>query len=246
LTQQDEADPFSGSAWAGFLAGIHQEFETRLEHLSNFTTHPLAIGIYREELLRELLKQYFTPQYHVGKGFLLTESRSSREHDILIAEASVGAVAFHYGGISVFASRVVKAAIEVKSQFKPGTFDDAVNMATNAEKHAPDCFTVAYFLTAPKNAFDTLQTWLDDPDNEGVQPPKLTCIADLGFVWRNDDSGECLLYESAGQTSVETLFRALYTALVLKDHRNPPKGPNCGAFRTAISYTPSKGAPPSR
>ncbi len=94
---------------------LTDEFEARLDQLSQLVDHRPAIGTYRETILRGFISETVGRRYGVGSGFLLTDNANSRQIDILIYDRHSDAVYFDRAGIVVVSPEQVLAMIEVKS-----------------------------------------------------------------------------------------------------------------------------------
>jgi hypothetical protein len=107
------------------LGGEVEALKSRVRDLKD-STHWLTDGEWKESVLRTVLRRNLPESVGVGRGFVVAESQSSHQLDIIVYERSAP-VLFRDGDLVFVTPDAVLGIIEVKSRVTIGTFKDAVS-----------------------------------------------------------------------------------------------------------------------
>src|SRR5437016_5226748 len=97
----------------------------RIRHLMNEPHWPTD-GEMKESLLRHILRRHLPETFRVGRGFVLSQDRCSKQIDILVYDSS-SPVIFKEGDLVFLSRDTVRAIIEVKSKTTRQTFQLALD-----------------------------------------------------------------------------------------------------------------------
>lgn len=96
----------------------------RVRHLIA-DAHWLTDGEWKESVVRQVLRRNLPATVEVGRGFVVTGNRASRQLDVLIRDASKPVV-FRDGDLAFITPDAVLGVIEVKSRMTAGIFEDSL------------------------------------------------------------------------------------------------------------------------
>lgn len=118
-----------------YFTSLSREIDSlkdRLLHLKA-GTHWLTNGEWKESVIRQILRRNLPDTVEVGRGFVVTGSRATRQVDVLIRDATKPVV-FRDGDLAFVTPDAVLGIIEVKSRFTSHGFKEAVRkLAANIE-----------------------------------------------------------------------------------------------------------------
>ena len=129
----------------------------------------------------------------------------------MICDPGADPLLFYNGVISIVPASAVLVAIEVKSDLKESTLKDIIDKSSDAKGRA-ECFTAGFcFDSSKEKTFaQRARRYLHAVSpKDPVRVPDLICASEQHFFWREKDNN-LTIYEQDGQSSVETLVRALY------------------------------------
>ena len=71
---------------------LAEEIQLKFEKISEFTSHSLTIGEYREAVIREFLSNYLSNRFQITTGFIydFKTKSSSKQMDIYLLRVSLG------------------------------------------------------------------------------------------------------------------------------------------------------------
>lgn len=106
-----------------------EEIHNKLLQIKEFSIkHNLTLGMFAEDLLRDLLKMLLPKKVDITQGFIVNKGLCSHQCDIIVYDCFNFAPVFKTGDVSILPSQSVIAVVEVKTvidrkQFKK-TLDD--------------------------------------------------------------------------------------------------------------------------
>lgn len=99
----------------------HQSLSNELQatkgRIRNLVPHRLSDGVFKEAILRSVLRRHLPKSLLIGKGFVVTKRRSSTECDLLIVDASKP-ILFNDGDMVIVTPDAVAALISVKTTLR--------------------------------------------------------------------------------------------------------------------------------
>lgn len=107
-----------------------EALKSRVRDLKS-STHWLTDGEWKESVLRTVLRRNLPESVGIGRGFVVAETQSSHQLDILVYERSAP-VLFRDGELVFVTPDAVLGIIEVKSSVTIGAFQDAVSKLAEA------------------------------------------------------------------------------------------------------------------
>jgi hypothetical protein len=199
------------------LLEFHRSFTSELEALKNrirnLVDHWPSDGEYKECALRTVLKRHMPSSVRVGRGFVVDESTSSTQADIIIVDGSKPTL-FSDGDFMIVTPDCVKSVIEVKTSIKGSqAFEDAIiklarigSLCPKSEDRRPWLGFFCYEGSTCLN--EVVFKALQDAYNEtGATIDGLTIGPDRFFRFKPEskklEKGEVL-----GPTSFESQWRA--------------------------------------
>ncbi len=106
-----------------YFAEVDKSFNSQLNQIKSFITHPGTKGLWAERLLSNFLRDYVPTHFAVSSGFVYVDKNTvSPQIDILIHEASRYAPLFQFGDIVVVRPESAIYAIEVKTKLNKKEF----------------------------------------------------------------------------------------------------------------------------
>ncbi len=120
-----------------YFTSIADEFYAKFNRVNNLIgdKHWLSVGNYREEILRDFLKQYIPKRFRVGTGFIrCPDGKLSRQIDILIYDSLNYSPLFIDKDFIIIAPEAVCAVIEVKSTLDSKKLNDALALLDAIKK----------------------------------------------------------------------------------------------------------------
>lgn len=120
-----------------YFTSMADEFYAKFNRINNLIgdKHWLSIGNYREEILRDFLKQYMPKRFSVGTGFIrCSDGKLSRQIDILIYDSVNYAPLFIDKDFVIITPEAVCAVIEVKSTLDSKELKDALELLDAIKK----------------------------------------------------------------------------------------------------------------
>ncbi len=108
-----------------YLATFSNELLAKSARIDHLIGHTGTVGSYREELLRNTLRQLMPTRYAVDTGFI---ENSPRQLDVLVWDTAEYGPLFREHGIVVVPARSVRAIIEVKTTLDTNALDDALEI----------------------------------------------------------------------------------------------------------------------
>jgi hypothetical protein len=108
-----------------YLAGFSDELLVKSSRIDLLIRHTGTVGSYREELLRNLLRQILPKRYEASTGFI---SGCARQIDIIIWDAEEYLPLFRDRDVVVVPRAAVRGVIEVKTKLETKTLDESMSI----------------------------------------------------------------------------------------------------------------------
>lgn len=182
----------------------------RLDYLIG-RDHWLSVGEYKEELLRNLLRNLLPKKYEVSTGFILSLDQNghelkSKQQDIIIWNSNEFSAIFRDGNFVIVPPEACQAVIEVKSTLTKETLKKAMLASDDLYKfmQTPSLyqFKIAKFIFSfgsslkfPDGYFNTICEFYDN-DKEGQ----------LSTAQRQELTKKWFAKESQGNFTIDGIF----------------------------------------
>ncbi|KKA46002.1 hypothetical protein WN56_02505 [Salinivibrio sp. KP-1] len=182
----------------------------RLDYLIG-RDHWLSVGNYKEELLRNLLRNLLPKKYEVSTGFILSLDQNgnelkSKQQDIIIWNSNEFSAIFRDDEFVIVPPEACQAVIEVKSTLTKNTLKKAMLASDDLYKfmQTPSLyqFKIAKFIFSfgsdlkfPDGYFDTICEFYDN-DKDGQ----------LSATQRQEFTKEFFSQESSGNFTIDGIF----------------------------------------
>lgn len=169
---------------------LTKEIQLKFEKILEFTNHALTIGEYREAVIRDFLSNYLSNRFKITTGFIYDydTGMSSKQMDILIIDENYPAAYFLKEDDFVIANKKsVVCAIEIKSSFNRGIFNDIINKCRSVKNINPEikflsfCFDSAINLNRLSSLYEH-----DRFENIAANYPDLISIFNIGSLYLKD------------------------------------------------------------
>lgn len=141
-----------------YLAGFSDELIVKSRRIDLLIRHTGTVGSYREELLRNLLRQLVPKRYEVNTGFI---SGCPRQLDVIIWDSAEFPPLFRDGAVVVVPRAAVRAVIEVKTTLETKTLDDAMNILFHTFRNEPSVVPVFKGIFAYESEYATEKSIAD-------------------------------------------------------------------------------------
>jgi len=159
-------------------------------------SHWLTDGEWKESVLRSVLRRNLPDSVQIGKGFVITESKTSNQIDVLIYD-STKPVLFRDGDLVCITPDAVLGIIEVKTSLNRTTFKETIKkLCDNAEliesKHSGRrVYGLFSFKDETREIKTTLGDLKDSVATKGARIVHCICLGDSNFIryWNLDPEG---------------------------------------------------------
>lgn len=111
------------------------EIHNKLLQIKQFgIKHNLTIGMFAEDLLRDLLKKLLPQKVGVAQGFIVGDKQCSHQCDVIIYDRLNFAPIFKTGSLMVLPSCAVIAVIEIKTSIREKQFNKTLSDFSHLHK----------------------------------------------------------------------------------------------------------------
>lgn len=187
-----------------FYEGLAKEFVGKVGRLNHFIKHPLLIGQYHEEVLKNTIKAFLPERYSIKTGFVFVDKETvSKQIDILVIdENEPTSYFFQEGNFVIVHPDAVVCGIEVKTHLDKSAFEDAVEnikslrqMSYNSSyKKAFGGMVFAYYGTelTPQITDSWWKAITDIPEDINLYPNKIFVLekGSIDLRPKNDQTKE--------------------------------------------------------
>ena len=136
---------------------IQKRLNSEYEESKSVLSHPGAIGVIREEIIRNILESFLPPSIQIGTGQIIdSTSNLSNQVDIVLARGTAPAFRFK-GNITAFLYETVYATIEIKSMLYRDKLIEALDNSRSVKE-------LTYLLNVRakgRRIFDEAFNWVD-------------------------------------------------------------------------------------
>jgi hypothetical protein len=110
-----------------YFKDLSKEFRAVQNRIRNLIgpAHWPSDGVWKESVLRAVLRRYLPPSFTVGSGFIVMEDGVSTQIDILVCDDSAP-VLFREGDFVIATPDCVRVAVEVKTKLIPSDLREAL------------------------------------------------------------------------------------------------------------------------
>ncbi len=187
-----------------FYEGLAKEFVGKVGRLNHFIRHPLSIGQYHEEVLKNTIRAFLPSRYSLKTGFVFVDPNTvSKQIDILVIdENEPTSYFFQEGDFVIVHPDAVVCGIEVKTRLDKQAFKDAVeNIKSLRQMAAYSSYKksfggMIFAYTGTELNPPTTNSWWkeikDVPEDMGIYPNGIL-VLDKGSIHlrpKNDQTKE--------------------------------------------------------
>jgi hypothetical protein len=176
------------------IKSIVREIESKYDRLGKFINHNYTQGVFREKLIKDVLKNYLSSAVGLRTGFIksISDNRVSRQIDILLLNENMAFNSYYRDDDIVIArSDAVLCAIEVKSNFTKESLKEVESNLLSIKEINPKIRYSAFFYNAGSVNHDTIHTWFEEsfvlPSDYMFYPDRLSILG-FGSYFLNKNS----------------------------------------------------------